>query len=106
MIREKERIKTLENEVLSLKEENRQNVLTTTTRIDAMEEELNNLTTARDKNTQLAADQEQKILQLEKQLQEAHNLVEQLKQEKAELETEMQIQSQQVRYVHLATLIL
>ena len=50
---------------------------------------------------QLAADYEEKITQLKQQLQDAHNLVEQIREEKAILETELQ--SQQVRYVLLSS---
>ena len=56
------------------------------------------LTTA-DEKTKLAADQEKKMLQLEEQLKEAHTLIDQITQEKAELETELQLQ--QVRYACL-----
>ena len=100
LVREKKENKRLEKEVHSLKEENQLNVLRTTTRIVAMEEEhkkqFYELTIARDEKTQIAADHEEKIIQLEQQLQDAYNLVEQITQEKANLETELQ--SQQVRY--------
>ena len=100
LMREKERIKKLEKEVQSLMVENQQTELKMTTRIDAMEEEhkkqVYELTTTRDEKTQLAADHEEKIIQLEQQLKEAHNLIEQVTQEKAKLETELQ--SQQVRF--------
>ena len=100
LVREKKENKRLEKEVHSLKEENQQIVLRTITRIDAMEEEhkkqFYELTIARDEKTQLAADHEEKIIQLEQQLQDAYNLVEQITREKANLETELQ--SQQVRY--------
>ena len=57
------------------------------------------LTIARDEKTQLVADHEENILQLEQQLKEAHTFIEQLTQEKAEMETELQVQ--QVRYASL-----
>ena len=101
--KEKEKNKILEKEVHSLMEENEKIVLNANTRIDAMEEEHKKLVfeliIARDEKTQLATYHEENILQLEQQLKEAHNLVEQLTQEKAELETELQVE--QVRYASL-----
>ena len=98
--REKKENDRLKKEVQSLTVENQQATLKMTTQIDAMEEEhkklVYELTIARDEKTQIAADHEEKIIQLEQQLQDAHNLVEQITQEKANLETELQ--SQQVRY--------
>ena len=98
--KEKEKNKILEKEFQSLTKENQQSELKTTTKIDAMEEEhkkqVYELTTAIDEKIQLVADHEEKIVQLECQLQYAHNLVEQITQEKAILETELQLQ--QVRY--------
>ena len=98
-----ERIRKLEKEVQSLMVENQQTELKMITRFDAMEEDCKKqvyqLTIARDEKAQLAADQEENILQLKQQLKEAHNLIEQLTQEKAELETELQVQ--QVRYASL-----
>ena len=103
LVREKKEIKRLEKEVQSLMVENQQTKLKMITRIDAMEEDCKKqvyqLTIARDEKTQLAADHEENILQLKQQLKEAHNLIEQLTQEKAELETELQVQ--QVRYASL-----
>ena len=87
--------------VQSLTVENQQTELKMIARIDAMEEEhkkqVYELTTARDEKTQLAVDQEEKVIQFEQQLQDARNLLEQITQEKTKLETELQ--SQQVRYV-------
>ena len=93
--------------MMKLKEESSQNMEEVKSKMKAeiitlektIEKLVFELTIARDEKTQLAADQGQKILQLEQQLKEAHNLIEQLAEEKAKLETELQVQ--QVRYASL-----